>query len=151
MYLVHSCHLQKISASVFHGLKSLKCLWMTNNFIKHLDKNLLKDNVYSEELHINKNEIESWTLDISHLKYLTLIDCSRNKLTTLPKSVRDSLDAISKNKTVIVNLKYNKIICTCKNLDFLDWMFKTRVRVILPEGIQCVGFKGNISYGYNYI
>lgn len=51
----------KISASVFHGLKSLKCLWMTNNFIKHLDKNLLKDNVYLEELHINKNEIESWT------------------------------------------------------------------------------------------
>lgn len=72
---------------------------MTNNFIKHLDKNLLKDNVYSEELHINKNEIESWTLDISHLKYLTLIDCPRNKLTTLPKSVRDSLDAISKSES----------------------------------------------------
>lgn len=58
---------------------------------------------------------------------------------------------ISKNKIVMVNFKYNKIICICKNLNFFDWMFKIWVRVIFLEGFLCVGFKGNILYGYDYL
>lgn len=65
----------KILVFVFYGFKSLKCLWMINNFIKYFDKNMLKDNIYLEEFYINKNEIELWILDISYLKYLILIDC----------------------------------------------------------------------------
>lgn len=74
-------------------------------------------------------------LDISYLKYLILIDCFWNKFIIFFKLVRDLLDVISKNKIVIVNFKYNNIICKCKNLDFFDWMFKIWVRVIFLEGI----------------
>nr|XP_011420696.2 toll-like receptor 4 [Crassostrea gigas] len=122
---------------------------MTNNFINHLHKNLLKDSMFLEELYIGSNGIESWTLDISHLKFLTLIDCSGNKLATLPKSVRDRLDTTSQNKTVKVNLLHNKILCSCENLDFLDWLFTSKVNILKTE--ECTGIKGNITYGYQYL
>lgn len=131
--------------NVFKGLKYLKSLWMTSNFINHLDKNLLKDNILLEELHISLNGIESWTLDVSHLNFLTLIDCSLNKLATLPKPVRDRLDATSQIKTVEINFSQNKILCSCENLDFLNWLFTSKVIVKISETEECTGIKGNIT------
>lgn len=119
---------------------------MTSNFINHLDKNLLKDNILLlEELHISINGIESWTLDASHLNFLTLIDCSLNKLATLPKPVRDRLDATSQIKTVEINFSQNKILCSCENLDFLNWLFTSKVIVKISETEECTGIKGNIT------
>lgn len=49
---------------------------------------------------------------------------------------------------VKVNFCYNKILCFCKNLDFLDWLFILKVVVNILKIEECIGIKGNIIYGY---
>lgn len=47
---------------------------------------------------------------------------------------------------VKVNFCYNNILCFCKNLDFLDWLFILKVDILKIE--ECIGIKCNIIYGY---
>ncbi|XP_062591133.1 toll-like receptor 4 [Saccostrea cucullata] len=139
------------SANVFRGLVSLKTLLMSYNRISHVDKNLLEYNTELEELNVSNNALENWTLDISHLRKLKLIDCSFNKLAFLPKTVRDSLDEISQNHLVTLDFHHNKILCSCDNLDFINWLFTSSVNVSLATSDQCTMYDGNLTQAHQYL
>ena len=144
------------SIRVFQDLRSLMHLQMRENFINHLPKNLIRYNVLLKELDISHNEIETLDLDIRPLKQLTYIDCSSNKLTTLPKSFRDSLDRIAENtnenlQNITIDLSKNRILCTCENLDFLEWFMMSQVVVRVSPNETCTGYDGNLTQAYQYL
>ena len=144
------------SISVFQELRSLMYLKMKDNFINHLPQALLRYNILLKELDISHNEIEALDLDIGPLKQLTYIDCSSNKLATLPKSFRDSLDRLVENtntdlKNITINLSRNRILCTCENLDFLKWCMISQVVVRFSPNDTCTGYDGNITLAYQYL
>ena len=144
------------SISVFQELRSLMYLKMKDNFINHLPQALIRYNILLKELDISHNEIEALDLDIGPLKQLTYIDCSSNKLATLPKSFRDSLDRLVENtnmdlKNITINLSRNRILCTCENLDFLEWCMNSQVVVRFSPNDTCTGYDGNITLAYQYL
>ncbi|XP_061181210.1 toll-like receptor 4 [Saccostrea echinata] len=139
------------SGNVFWGLDSLKILLMSYNRISDVEKKLLEHNIELEELNISNNALENWTLDISHLRRLKFIDCSFNKLTTLPKTVRDSLDETSQNHSVTLDFHHNKILCSCENLDFINWLFTSSVNVRLATTDQCTMYNGNLTQAHQHL
>ena len=144
------------SINVFQNLRSLMFLKMGDNFISHLPKDLIKYNILLKELDISHNAIETLDLDIGSLTQLTYINCSINKLTTLPKSFRDGLDRIVENtdenlQNITINLSRNRILCTCENLDFLEWCMNSQVSVRFSPDETCTGFNGNITQAYQYL
>ncbi|XP_048729998.2 toll-like receptor 4 [Ostrea edulis] len=138
-------------SNVFQGLPSLKSLSLSYNRLSKLPENLLKNNLNLERLNISNNALETWTVDISHLKQLTYIDCSSNKLAKLPKSVRDSLDEASHFQNVTLDFHQNKILCTCDNLDFINWLFTSKVNILLAKKDECTIYNGNISQAHRHL
>nr|XP_019920817.2 toll-like receptor 4 [Crassostrea gigas] len=137
------------SENVFSGLKHLKKLDMRKSNIRYLPKTLLKHNKWIESLVLSDNAMDEWTLDISTLDSLSYVDCSLNKLVTFPEYVTERLDMLSKDHNVTVDFHHNKILCTCENLHFLQWLFTTRVMVRLSAA--CTGYNGNITQAYKYL
>jgi Leucine-rich repeat (LRR) protein len=149
-FLYNTFH-QSDTTNVFQGLTSLKSLSLNYNSLSKIPKNLLEHNLNLQQFNISNNALETWTLNISHLKNLTYIDCSANKLTKLPKSVRDSLDEVSHFQQVTLDFRQNKILCTCDNLDFINWLFNSQVNILLSTKEECTMFNGNISQAYVYL
>ena len=144
------------SINVFQELRSLMYLKMRDNFIINLPQDLIRYNILLNELDISHNEIEALDLDIGPLKRLTYINCSSNKLATLPKSFRDSLDRLVVNtnmdlKNITINLSRNRILCTCENFDFLEWCMNSQVVVRFSPNDTCTGYDGNITQAYQYL
>ncbi|XP_055996804.1 toll-like receptor 4 [Ostrea edulis] len=122
--------------SVFKGLVSLETLNMAENLIDNLPSDLLKYQSNLKILVVSYNNMESLTLSVSHMKNLQSIDCSYNKLVSLPKSLQTDLDAIVQDHPVHVVMTNNKIICACDNLEFISWMSETKVNFSMPY-IKC--------------
>ncbi|XP_061181209.1 toll-like receptor 4 [Saccostrea echinata] len=139
------------SKEIFQGLKSLKNLTVSYNFISQVPEDLLLHNNLLEKLDISNNALEIWNISINHLKELTSIDCSFNKLETLPKTIRDGLDEISLSHEITLDFHHNKILCSCENVEFINWIFKSRVLIHLSEADQCTGYSGNITHAYVYL
>ncbi|XP_062591148.1 toll-like receptor 4 [Saccostrea cucullata] len=139
------------SKDVFEGLKSLKNLIMSYNWISQVPDDLLLHNSLLENLDISNNALETWNISIGHLKNLSSIDCSFNKLETLPKTIRDNLDELSLHHKITLNFHHNKILCSCENVEFINWVFKSEVIIHLSEADQCSGYSGNITHAYIYL
>ncbi|XP_062591147.1 toll-like receptor 4 [Saccostrea cucullata] len=139
------------SKYVFQGLKSLKNLKMSYNWISQVPEDLLIQNNLLEKLDISNNGLESWNISIKHLKKLKFINCAVNKLETLPKAIRDNLDELSLSRDIILDFHHNKILCSCDNLEFINWLFTSRVSVHLSEADQCTGYNGNITNAHEYL
>ncbi|XP_052720344.1 toll-like receptor 4 [Crassostrea angulata] len=148
-YLGAYFHQENKSGNVLKGLTNLENLYLQYNKISYLPKKLLKYNKGIKKLVISNNAIDKWTLDISHLDRLTFIDCSHNKLGHLPDSVTKKLDELRKDHNVTVDFHHNRIACTCDNLQFLNWLFTTKVMVTLSAG--CTGYDGNITQAFSYL
>lgn len=148
-YLGAYFHQENNSEHVFRGLKSLENIYLQYNKISYLPKNLLKYNKRLRNLVISNNAIDKWMLDISHLDRLTSIDCSHNKLGTLPKSVTEKLDELSKDQNITLDFHHNKIACTCENLHFLQWLFTTQV--LVRSSVECTGYDGNLTNALPYL
>ena len=139
---------QERSKNVFKFLIRLEVLNMSDNKISYLPNGLLRRTSSLRSLTISNNLIETWTLDISGLDDLSYVDVSYNKLATLPLAVREKLD---KNQNVTLDFLHNKILCTCENMDFLDWIFTSKVLVRLAYNDKCTGYNGNITQAYQYL
>ncbi|XP_062612003.1 toll-like receptor 4 [Saccostrea cucullata] len=67
-----------------------------------------------------------FNITIHHLSSLHLLDLSSNKLSRLDKDTRTSLDRLSAQKEVFLNLQGNPLQCSCSNMDFLVWIVQSK-------------------------
>nr|KAG5686729.1 hypothetical protein BaRGS_020255 [Batillaria attramentaria] len=137
------------SYTILGGLRSLKELDMSRNDLGHIPDATFINLTNLERLSLATNGMGRFTLVLSHMKSLTHLNLSENQLHTLPKSVRDHLDAVAETRNVTVSMTYNPIGCTCQNIDFLTWIRDSKVFFGTHQFYYCRLADGSLMFMRN--
>ena len=95
-------------------------------------------------LNLSFNEIANFTVKLSQLTALTLLNISHNKLTTLSSITANELDHIVSENTVglQVDISGNPLLCLQNKTEFESWSEKTRVTFVNVETTFCTDENG---------
>ncbi|KAH9493087.1 hypothetical protein Btru_022774 [Bulinus truncatus] len=134
--------------AIFRNLTQLTYLDLSNNRLANLSEDVFDGLDNLEKLHLESNRLTNFTMTISHMLKLKVININDSQLPTLPVAVRDHITYLRVNlKTdLYVDMSINPIHCDCDNLDFLEWMvhspaFDRRFRLY-----QCIYLDTSIKY-----
>ncbi|XP_062581974.1 toll-like receptor 4 [Saccostrea cucullata] len=111
-----------INGEIFQNLRNLNSLNLTRNRIVRLPTKIFRNLKQLEILNLSYNSLSEFTVPISHMTRLTHLDLSNNQISTMDKETRDILDVVAQENRLYVNLKSNKLRCTCENLEFMKWV-----------------------------
>ncbi|XP_053573074.1 toll-like receptor 13 [Bombina bombina] len=109
--------LNSFESKTFSYIPQLKELDISNNPVEILDPLLLKPLLNLTELHVNQMHLDSLDfLNISYYPNLTLLRASGNQLNLLTSKQLGALPALR-----FLDLRNNKLTCSCDNQWFIDW------------------------------
>ncbi len=97
-----------------------------------------------QELYLSRMALTTWTVNISHMHQLRLLDISENRLTTLNKnSMHDMrhIEMVQKRKygqvLLHVEMSGNDLHCTCESIDFLSFLETTNITFLHFDSYMC--------------
>jgi len=129
---------------IFSNQRKLKTLNMQQCEIHEFHPSVFKSMSVLEELHLDNNYLKSFDMNLTSACFHTLI-LRGNKLANLTNELMDYLDkmntsecVININKSVVLDLSYNPLECSCKQLDFWKWLYNTNVLVRLEKEDNCM-------------
>ncbi|VDI64195.1 Hypothetical predicted protein [Mytilus galloprovincialis] len=91
-------------------------------------------------------------LNLEDLNILSFLNIRNNKIAYLTTKETDAIEVLfeKSNRTMTVLLEGNPLVCTCASLDFVDWLFTTKVKLDSNGSYSCVGSDGNITTNVVY-
>jgi Leucine-rich repeat (LRR) protein len=109
---------------IFRNQLRLEVLDLSNNDIEVLHTRALQSASNIKHLILRGNRLFKWSVSIGHMKNLTRLDLSNNRLARFDSTEMKSLEGLfSKgNHQLTVDLTNNQLSCTCENLEFLTWL-----------------------------
>ncbi|XP_060589565.1 toll-like receptor 4 [Ruditapes philippinarum] len=115
------------STALFESAQKLRTLDLSNNGIgASLHSDVFANLSQLQYLYLSNNKLTNISFEISHLKELKYLDLSFNHLEEVCKKARRSLDNI---KDVTLNLQYNSMKCTCRNIKFVKWLEENKNKI----------------------
>ncbi|XP_046577647.1 toll-like receptor 4 isoform X1 [Haliotis rubra] len=125
------------NGNMFSALSKLQTLDLSANYINNYSYALFSNLSSLRVLNISKNTIYALHFDIIHMKNLSVLQCSGNQIHWLTKTFTTSLDKLSDDHNITVDVSGNPIHCNCINIWFLSWMMKAKAKGAI--------FFGNLS------
>ncbi|XP_061168842.1 toll-like receptor 4 [Saccostrea echinata] len=127
------------NGDIFQNLTALKVLDLSENRLRNLPRKIFRNMCCLSVLYLNNNALETFIVELSHMNNLSKVDLSNNQISTIGASVRSIVSKmVGKNRHFEFNLLQNPIHCTCENLDFLEWMLKSKVIFPKLSEYKCV-------------
>lgn len=120
---------------LFRSQGKLEVLSISENKIRTLPKNIFVGLKNLITLHLARNLLQTFEVDLSHMVHLKKLNLYDNQLETISKSVRDTVDHLARNFTI--NLVGNNFKCDCANLDFVKWMSESPVKFENKQKYVC--------------
>ncbi|BFZ00788.1 hypothetical protein BsWGS_03827 [Bradybaena similaris] len=108
----------------FKGLDYLSHLDLSFNQLTGLNIDLFDGLVNLEYLRLDSNPFSHFSVNISHMGDLKLLNLSNTALPNLPMEVRSHIDHLCQTRPaqITVDMSGCPVQCDCFNLDFLKWM-----------------------------
>jgi len=129
---------------IFSNQRNMKILHMQQCEIHEFHPTVFKSMSVLEELYLDNNNLKSFNMILTSDCFHTLI-LRGNKLADLPDELMHYLDrmnvsgcVINKNKSVVLDLSYNPLECSCQQLDFWKWQYNTNVHVRHDKVDSCM-------------
>ncbi|XP_062574640.1 toll-like receptor 4 [Saccostrea cucullata] len=114
------------SGSIFEKQSELVYLDISYNRIRSLSFFLLKNLVSLSLLDISNNQISEWNVKMSHMKNLSYLDLSNNRLGAISRNGMNEITHLFGQSNLTINLKGNRLICSCDTIEFLRWLLNYR-------------------------
>lgn len=109
--------LRFLPRNVFRGLKSLQGLDLSNNFLIHFD------------------------VSFDPIAPLQLLDLQNNLLDNIAQNVMDKFDDMAHSDSIFtayyIELAGNKMSCKCKDIEFVRWVSRTKVKFVDLNTYKC--------------
>ncbi|KAK7483798.1 hypothetical protein BaRGS_00025014 [Batillaria attramentaria] len=137
-YLRHAIE-NDTEGALFETLDKLEVLDLSRNYINYIPENIFRGLVNLINLTLAHNSIFSFNVNMTHMKNFRMLDLSFNYIHYLPQPVIKFLNSLAAepNVTVLVDLTYNPIGCSCKQIDFLTWIQESDVKLINRTNYYC--------------
>ncbi|CAG2250855.1 unnamed protein product [Mytilus edulis] len=136
------------------GLKHLQYIDFSRNaFEDQFRTSTFKSQLDSLQcLILEGNFFTSIPLNLEDLNILGFLNIRNNKIAYLTTKETDAIEMLfeKSNRTMTVLLEGNPLVCTCASLDFVDWLFTTKVKLDSNGSYSCVGSDGNITTNVVY-
>lgn len=110
------------NGSTFRNQISLEFLDLSNNGIESLPQRIFKNASNMIQLLLKTNRLYKWDVKINHMKKLTVLDLSDNRLTSFSSTDMTQLENIFHHSNLTVDLTNNRFSCTCENIAVLNWL-----------------------------
>lgn len=107
---------------IFRNLANLTVLKLARNRITQLPSAIFRNLDKLEILNLSYNSLSEFSVPLENMRRLKQLDLSNNQLSFLNAKTRNTIDSLSKTQKLFVNLRHNKLMCNCENLEFLQWM-----------------------------
>ena len=115
--LIRRCRLYLFSQSqlrtFFSHNRLLKIIDMSNNSLTSLPVDMFAKNKHLQYINLSRNNLEHFNTHLGHLHNLTQLDLRSNKLKNIHNNVIDSIQNISRNRTLTIYLQNNALQCSC--------------------------------------
>ena len=118
-------------------LKNLRTLNLFRNKIRILPSECFSTLINLETLNLSDNALSDWEIDIKHMPNISVLDLKDNSIDGLPKDTRNHLSEVAKRRNVSINLKRNKLECTCENIEFLEWIDTANIHFVGRKEYTC--------------
>ncbi|XP_048248206.1 toll-like receptor 4 [Haliotis rufescens] len=124
---------------IFKNLTQLTELVISNNDLKGLRGDVLRDLYSLQILNVSNNGMYNFNAKINHLIHLQVIDCSHNQISWLSRKVMDDIKEIkSKVPNLTLHLQGNPLSCSCNQLPFLKWLLTSGITPDNMNGYYCL-------------
>ncbi|CAC5367595.1 unnamed protein product [Mytilus coruscus] len=132
-----------------HGLKRLQYIDFSRNaFEDRFRISTFKSQQDSlQSLILEGNFFTSIPLNLEDLNRLSFLNMRNNKIAYLTTKEIDAIEVLfeKSNRTMTVLLEGNPLVCSCPSLDFVEWLFTTKVKLDSNGSYSCVKNDGNIT------
>ena len=124
-------------------LTTLETLDLSYNSFTMLFNDSFDTLINLKKLFMSHNKLSSWKPNLINSVYLEYLDLSYNNFQTLPLDTRLMLNELDNNhfrKTsehLSLNLSGNKISCSCRDIQYLEWMIGTKINFTNFEQYVC--------------
>ncbi|KAK3605774.1 hypothetical protein CHS0354_033978 [Potamilus streckersoni] len=127
-----------INGEIFHNLKSLKRLDMSDNRISFIPSKFLLGLSSLQIFDVSKNFLQIPDFEIDHMKKISHLDFRQNLMSSIQDNMRRHLAAVKTNN-ISIYLEGNPLKCDCDTLDFLKWIHneKSQVTFVNFENNNC--------------
>ncbi|XP_076445731.1 LOW QUALITY PROTEIN: uncharacterized protein LOC143283401 [Babylonia areolata] len=105
----------------------LETLDLTRNWLLEIEGGSLPSQKHMQTFLLSYNSFQSIPINTDLHPNLTVLDLSFNTITSLTSSERLSLDTLASRHPIRLGLKGNPLVCACSDLDFLQWLWDTKV------------------------
>ncbi|XP_052082709.1 toll-like receptor 4 [Mytilus californianus] len=123
---------------------TLKQVDLSLNEIHDLTFPIFHGHAYTTKINLSYNKLTDISFDLSHLVRLEILDLSHNNIWSVSKlSSLDILHTLSTSAKL--NLSYNRLKCSCKNLPFIQWLLENRNMMVQSKGYNCRYENGQIA------
>ncbi|KAK0040775.1 toll-like receptor 13 [Biomphalaria pfeifferi] len=128
------------SKPIFSSLKNLRELDLSFVDLITVDKNVFEGLENLEILHLERNGIYYFEVDVNYLKKLQFVNFSFTELTGLRPQVTNFFDSIAASNNLTLDFSENPIHCYCANLEFIAWLSRALqyIRFQRLEKFKCV-------------
>ncbi len=138
-------------------LWNLTALDLSENIIE----SSLKETSFSKqhqmrELYLSQMGLEIWSVNITHMEHIKLLDISGNKIQFFTKGAIKDLEHIKyiqhrKHNEILlqIDMSDNDLQCNCEALEFLDFVRMTKTMFLNVDKYLCTNLNGdNIELKY---
>jgi Leucine-rich repeat (LRR) protein len=129
--------------NIFKLIPNVEKMDISGNSILNFDVNAFSVNTKLSNLIISNNLLTEIPVAVVHLSTLKKLDVSSNRLQSINETIRNWIDA-QNNKSghkFQLSIFGNIFKCTCETMDFIQWMFTTKI------GFDKKNYKCKLSNG----
>lgn len=142
--MLSTCIENDLEGKIFKRLKKLKVLDLSFNRIRNLPYSIFKNMEELTNLYIKSNSLETFSIAIDHMPNLSFIDLSNNRIAYFDASMQTSLQGITENQRIQINLMKNPLQCTCKTLTFIKWLQTYQAHILDFKRYNCISSNSSI-------
>ena len=134
---------------IFYNQAKLEVLSISENRLRSLPRNIFSGLKNLTYLHLARNLLKTFEVDLSHMTHLMKVNLHDNQLETISANVRADFDHHHDYvENFTVNLERNNFKCDCTNQDFLKWISESPVKFENIQNYFCYfkdGTVGNLT------
>ncbi len=128
--------LEGLGKNDFLELKHLKSLDMQQCGLETVPFATFDSLLNLEALNLSKNIISDFNVDLTGLHNLTLLNPNENNIAYLDDHVTSALDMLV-GTNITLDVSFNPLECSCRNLQFLQWLQSTHVIFARKKFTHC--------------